>query len=278
MSNPYAIQVHCDGAMNYDRHQTGGNGYHIEFPESIDKEPIFKSIRNDQQGIHRLEIISILEAITELILLDKKEPGILRKAGSVEIYTDRYSVTDTTTLNAYRIKGWRKNKWNNYEGAAIKNSKLIDELDKARTKLRNLVGGYVAISYRKEKLNKIADKLSKQGKTTTNRGRKIVEKKKRNVIKRIFDGDEITYTDLSSGKRLNVRVYAWEVIKTEVEVCFEITSREFRGMIIKSRVSHAQKANLHRGHMYSIKIADVCRHHVTINSYKEKPLVTHKKI
>lgn len=276
MSNPYAIQVHCDGAMSYDKHQTGGNGFHIEFPESIDKEPISRSIRNDHQGIHRLEMISILEAIEELLLIDKKEPGVLRKAGSVEIFTDRHSVTDETNLNPYKVQGWRRNKWKSHEGADIKNSKLIDGLDKARMKLAKAVSGRVSISYKKEKSNKVADKLSKIGKTVSNRGRKIIEKKRRNVIKRLFDGVEIKYSDISPETRITARVYAWELISNDVEVCFEIISREYRGMIIKARVSQEQKLKLHRGHIYHLKIAEVFRHHITIKSFKEKTTPTHK--
>jgi ribonuclease HI len=120
MHNPYAIQVHCDGAMSYDKNQTGGNGFYIEFPESIDKESISVSIRNDKQGIHRLEMISILESIEKLLSIERNQPGILRKASSVEIYTDRYSVTDEKFLNPYRIKEWRNKRWKNHEGADIK--------------------------------------------------------------------------------------------------------------------------------------------------------------
>lgn len=275
MSNPYAIQVHCDGAMSYDKHQTGGNGFHIEFPESIDKEPISSSIRNDHQGIHRLEMISILEAIEELLSLEKNEPGVLRKAGSVEIFTDRHSVTDGTNLNPYKVQGWRKNKWKSHEGADIKNSKLINDLDKARIKLAKAVGGRVSISYKKEKLNKTADKLSKIGKTVSNRGRKIIQKKRRNVIKRLFDGPEVKYSDISSEVRITARVYAWELISDDVEVCFEIFSRKHKGMIIKARVNQDQKLELHRGHIYYLRIAKVHRYHVTINSFKEKATPNH---
>jgi ribonuclease HI len=275
MSNPYAIQVHCDGAMSYDKYQTGGNGFYIEFPESIDKETISRSIRNDQQGIHRLEMISILEAIEELLLIDRKEPGILRKAGSVEIFTDRHSVTDETNLNPYKVQVWRKNKWKSHEGADIKNSKLIDGLDKARMKLAKAVGGRVSIFYKKEKSNKVADKLSKIGKTVSNRGRKMVEKKRRNVIKRLFDGPEIKYSDISLKTAITARVYAWELINKDVEICFEIISRKHRGMIIKARVGQDQKSKLHRGHIYHIKISEILRHHITIKSFKEKTIPTH---
>jgi ribonuclease HI len=256
--------------MSYDKHQTGGNGFHIEFPESIDKEPISRSIRNDHQGIHRLEMISILEAIEELLSIDKKEPGILRKAGSVEIFTDRHSVTDETLLSPYKVKTWRSNKWKSYEGADIKNSDLVNSVDKARMKLTKAVGGRVSISYKKEKSNKTADKLSKIGKTVSNRGRKMIDKKRRNVIKRLFDGPEVKYADISFEMRITARVYAWELISDDVEIFFEIVSRECRGMIIRARVSQDQKLDLHRSHIYHLKIAEVLRHHITIRSFKEK--------
>lgn len=271
MANPQAIQVHCDGAMDYDTRQTGGNGYVIEFPDFIEQEPITGAVRSDGQGIHRLEMISIVEAMETLLAFGKRNPDTLRKAAAVEIYTDRLSVTDGELINPYRLQFYRKNGWRTHEGKAVKDKDLLDRIDKTRIKLGQAVGGPVTISYERRKQNKVADKLSKEGKREGVRGRAIIKKKRRQVTKRLFEGPEVPYDSLVEGSRWSVRLYAWEVVGDQCEVCFEVFDGEYQGRVVKAYVDLATKHDLHRDHCYTFDLAKVQKHNILIENIQEVP-------
>lgn len=261
MANPRAIQVHCDGAMNLDTAQTGGNGFIIEFPESIELEPISKALRNDGQGIHRLEMISVIEAMEELLRLDKANPGLLRKAAAVEIYTDRLRITDGELGSPWRIREYRKNKWKTHEGKPVKDSDLWNSLDKTRTKLTAAVGGRVEVRFERENKNRVADKLSREGRRGVTKSRKIRLKKNRNVTKRLTEGSEIKYPLLSPGDVFPVRVYAWEPVGEQYEICSEILDGEFAGKILKMYVSQEEKRLIHRTYSYDLSVKEIFAHH-----------------
>lgn len=269
MSNPQAIQVHCDGAMDYDSKQTGGNGFVIEFPDNIGQEPIERAYRNDKQGIHRLELISIIEAMEELVRREKKIPGLLRKAAGVEIYTDRLSATDSELTNPYRIRDWRRDGWKTKEGKPVKDKDLLDRIDKLRVKLIKLVGGGVSISYKREKRNKVADRLSKVGKNSSLSKKSTISKKNRRVIRRLYSGGRIKLSLLKTGMSIEGRVYAWERVSAEYEICFEICGGAFEGLVLVAYVDDKQKSGLHRGHRYSLEVGDVYREHVRIKRFEE---------
>lgn len=148
MDNPHAIKIHCDGAMDYDKYQTGGNGFVIEFPDYFNKDPVEKSISRTGHGIHQLEMISILEAIEELIKI-YKDDLFPRTSSGVLIFTDRHSVP--SLLNPYAVREYRNNDWNNHEGKPIKDKVLIDRIDKARVKLSQKTGGRVEIKWKDRK-------------------------------------------------------------------------------------------------------------------------------
>lgn len=267
--NPYTINVHCDGAMDYDKNQTGGNGFFIEFPESIGMEPIYRSCRNDGQGIHRLEMISIAEAINELINLDKRNPGLLSKSSGVRIYTDRFYATDETQLNPFRIATYKKNHWENDEGKPIKNKEILDKISTLRKKLSNVVKGSVEINYHKEKRNKTADKLSKKGKRGILPGNLSFKKKSVKISPRKFSGPEINYSALTQGETLNVRVYKAELVGDEYEVGAEIIDGIFSGMTIKIYINKDIRSKIHRQHNYKIIIGSPYRHHILISHFEE---------
>lgn len=269
MADPRAIQIHCDGAMDYDPKQTGGNGYIIEFPESIESETITGIARNDGQGIHRLELISLIESMEALTNWSKKNPMLLRKASGIELYTDRISVTDNELTNPYSIRDWRRNKWQNHENKAIKNSDLLDRVDKLRTKLAQQLGGRVSISYKREKKNKVADKLSREGKKSQMRGVRLFQKKEKNITRRLYKGKDIDYSRLSPSTALEVRAYAWERVRKQYEVCFEVCSGEFEGAVIKANIDDIQKTEIHRSHYYEIVLKEIFTHHVTISTFDE---------
>lgn len=268
MKNPHAIQIHCDGAMDYDKNKTGGNGFIIEFPDNLNIEPILHLFRNDGQGIHRLEIISIIDAMKELLVFSKNFPNILRGCSGVEFYTDRMHVTDNYLTNPYKINDWRKNGWVNDDGKEIKDKDLLDLLDKTRKKLSSLVCGRITIDYEREKQNKIADKLSKKAKYIGLKGRTTAKKKNRRVIKRFYNGTEIDYSNVNK-EEINVRVYAWENIREQTEVFFEICSEYLHGRIIRTYVDDELKSKLHRGHIYTIKIIEILKGYIKIKLIKE---------
>lgn len=269
MNNPYVITIHCDGTMEYNSKQVGGNGFIIEFPDSFNLDPITRYLRNDRQGINRLEMISILEAIEELLSFDKKNPGVIRNASGVTIYTDRFNATDDKALNPYRIQGYRKNHWKTFEGKPVKDKDLLDRIDKTRKKLAQAVDGRVDISYKREKQNKAADKLSKLGKRSVIHSKRIIQKKNRNIAPRKFDGSEIDYSSIHSGDSFVVHVYAWESVQNEIEIIVEIMEGLYISRTIKLYVDPATKRDIHRQHIYEIEISEVYAHHVRVNSYKE---------
>lgn len=269
MENPRAIRIECDGAMEYDSVQTGGNGYIIIFPDFFGLEPIAKSIRNDKQGIHRLEMISIFEAMEELLAFGKRNPGIIQRAEAVEIYTDRISVTDENQTNPYRIKEWRKADWKNHEGKDIKNYDLLERIDKTRLKVMGAIMGRVSINWIPERKNKAADKLSKFGKITSVTGRRIIAEKRRSVAPRLFSGQEVKYSKLTHRDTLELRLYAHEYIRTQYEASFEVCSGILRGQVVKIYIDEEQKATIHKHHFYLIEVKEVFRNHITAIFLKE---------
>lgn len=206
-------------------------------------------------------MISIIEAMEALLSFDKKNPGILRMAAGVEIFTDRYSVT--TLVDPRRLRDWRRNGWKTYEDKPVKDKDLLDKIDKTRTKLAAVVRGSVSIGYKRERKNKVADKLSKEGKKIATGGRKTMEKKLRRVARRIFGGNEIQYPRLKEDGVFEAHVYAWERVGDRYEVCFEVSSGEYVGKIVKAYISEGQKAKVHRGHYYTVRIDKVFTHHIT---------------
>ena len=123
--NPYAIYVYCDGAMQYDSKSTGGVGFEIVFPESVELENIQKSFgRYEGANIERLELEGILQGMNGVLDVFQQEREKFRNVQTIIFITDRLSLADSNKTNPYRIRDWRKNKWRNHEGKAIKN---IDE-------------------------------------------------------------------------------------------------------------------------------------------------------
>jgi len=134
--NPYAIYVHCDGSMEYNSKSSGGVGLHIRFPETIELQEMIKPIgRYEGANIERLELEAISQGIDLLMSLFDKEREKLNTISKIIFITDRYGLCDKEKTNAYRIRDWRHNKWRNFENKPIKNSDLLEEIDKGRKKL-----------------------------------------------------------------------------------------------------------------------------------------------
>jgi ribonuclease HI len=266
--NPYSIIIHCDGAMNYDKNSTGGNGFIIEFPDDLNRESIKVSIRNDNQGINRLEMISIQEAVRELLRVNAKEEIFKNITGGVIIYTDRNSVTDEGQLNTYRIAEYRRNKWKTIEGREVKNKDLIDSIDKDRHKLAKLISGRVEIKYKREKYNKVADKLSRVGKSMIIQSKSTRLQKNVMVTRRKYTGSAVDYSQIGIGEVLVVRVYKWEQVNKQVEISAEIVSVEYHGRKIVIYISTSEKNSVHRSKNYEVEVLKVNKHYIIVKNWK----------
>lgn len=264
MLNDNAIAIYTDGAMDRDTKQTGGTGYVIKFPDFVDAPDIEESFRRDGQGIHRLEMIAILEALESLNKWIKKNGEHIKNVSGVVIHTDRYSLTEL--LNPWKISGWRRKGWKNHEGKPIKDKDLLDKIDKNRTKLSKRIYGRVEIIYLRRKFNKEADKLSKVGKKGVGKNKIILSEKSSKISKRLFDGEEIKYSDLSVGESLDVRVYMKDPVQKEFEVIGEISEGKYFGKKIRIYVSFIDELDLHRHHYYRFTIKEVYKHHIRVMS------------
>lgn len=197
-------------------------------------------------------------------LLDLERKALLVKNFNAIIFrTDRYSISDSGKITPpYILRAWRKNDWCNHEGKAIKNSVLLDKLDKLRLKVHNKFYVSVYIEYIRRKFNKQADKLSRTGqRQNINRSISIPGLK---VIKRKYNGDEIDYRKLNSNSFLKVRVYKKEKVGNQYEVCVEICEGQFEGKKAKIYTDHSLERKLNRGNTYTIKLQIIGSHHVTI--------------
>ena len=264
MHKPDVININTDGAMDLDTKQTGGTGFVIVFPELSEIPTIKESFRRDNQDIHRLEMIAIFEAMETLIKWIKNNGRESLGSSRVIIHTDRISIIDDGLLNPWKISEWRRNDWRNHEGKPIKHKDLLDQIDKSRKKLRNMLRGSVEILYVRRKHNKQADKLSKKGKKGETRNRKIITEKNQKVCKRLFDGEEIKYKELGIGDQLEIRIYKKDPVQKEYEIIGEISDGEHFGKKIKIYVDFMQELELHRHHFYKVEIKEVCKRHVWI--------------
>jgi ribonuclease HI len=264
VKNPYAIYVHCDGAMNYGSKSRGGIGIEIEFPESIQSENISMSLGSYQYAnIERIELEAIYQGIQRIQSLYLDEPDKFTNVSEIIITTDRASLIERT--NPYTIQKWRsnQNKGHTHEGKAVKNFDLLEKIDKARAKLNKLTHCSVTIEYARRKHNKKADGLARKGKMNL-----LVENdisiKGTKIGKRIYDDCEIDYKHLRKGDQLHVRVFKKEPVMEQWEIMVEVCEGRFLGKKIRIYSDSEQESFLHRHHEYLIKLVDIFTHHLTI--------------
>lgn len=262
--NPYALYVHCDGAMNLDSKNTGGVGLEIIFPDSLNRESIKKSIgRFEGANIERLELEAILRGMRELLMLFAKDRKELKEINTIIFITDRYGLRDEGKTNPYKIAIYRKNKWHNHEGKAIKNSDLLDEIDKTRKKIVSEYNCSLEIKYTSRKNNRSADKLAKSGKTKSSVDR-IIIKNGVKIGRRKFDGGEVRYNLLKEGQELIVHVFMKDLVKEQWELSAEICEGEYLGERLKIYTDFELERNIHRHHIYNVKIKKIFSHHIQI--------------
>lgn len=277
MTNPYAIYVNCDGAMDYSPNNPGGIGFIISFPEPVQLEPISISRGIYQNGnIEMLELEALIQGFKEMRKVYEEHKNILFRVNQIIFVTDRYHLNDNEKTSAYTISAWRKNRWRNFENKPIKNHKLLDELDKERQKLSKATRMKISIEYRSRKKNRGADKLAKAGKKQGLLNNKLW-KKGQKIGKRKFDGPEIKYNVLTPGMMLQINVFRKDPVQHQWEVWGEIVQPPYLGNKLKIYADDIISAQLKRGNEYSIKIEKVFRYHIhidgdTIINKKHPPL------
>lgn len=271
--NPYAVYINCDGAMDYDKHNTGGIGFIFSFPDNIDLQEISISKGVYIGGnIERLEYEALIQAMEYAIDLFETHSEKLQNVPQIFLVTDRFALNDGERTNAFKIQAWRRNSWKNHEGKPIKNHDLLDKLDKTRKKLSQNTGARVNIIYRPRKKNKQADKLAKKGKTEGIKNDSLAKKGEK-IGKRIFDGAEIKYVKLQAKDELLIHVFRKDPVQELWEVWVEICEGDNKGEKFKIYADNELAKKLRRRNYYSIKIREVFRFHTTI--YRTTKKVKH---
>ncbi len=264
LQNPYALYVFCDGAMDYGSKNAGGVGLEIVFPEFVELESIKKSIGSYQgANIERIELEAILQGMQEVLDLFKKHKDKLMNIKTIIFMTDRFGLNDNDKTSPYRIKEWRRNKWENYEGKAIKNSDLLEKIDKTRKKIYDATFCMVEINYGRRKFNKTADKLAKAGKLGLIVKNNIALKGVK-IGKRKFDDIEVDYDLLQEGEEYHVHVYKKEPVRDQWEISAEICDGRLIGKKLRIYSGSEVESCLHRRHEYKVIVEKVYMHHVAI--------------
>ncbi len=259
-----SIYIHCDGSMKYDSKSSGGIGYIIKFPDWLEIDDIAESIGTyEDSNIERLELEGIIQGMKGFRYFNKKNPVDLSDVNNVIVVTDRYDLQDERRTNPYKIARWRKDKWKNHEAKEIKNHRLLDELDKIRSKIYTETRKSVRIEYRPRKQNREADKLSKKAREIpiTNRSVAIEGNK---IGRRKFDGGPVAYRRIHPKDYLRIHVYKKQLIQNDWEISVEICD-EFRfGQKMKIYTDYTLAEKLNRGNEFIVRIKKSFTHHVTI--------------
>lgn len=264
MNNPYAIYVNCDGAMDYNSKNIGGIGFMINFPDSVNLDPIPISIGRYIGGnIEIYELEALIQAMKKTLEVIEENFQLLKNIKNIIFITDRYGLREEDKTSAYKIREWRKNNWKNFEGKPIKNHKLLDELDKARKKLADKTFARVTIEYRPRKQNKVADKLSKEGKKEGLIMEKLA-KKGHKIGKRKFDGSELLYSKLKVKDEIQINIFRKDPVQDEWEIWGEVCKFDMIGSKLKIYADDLLAKKLQRGNEYVVKIKSVYSHHIKI--------------
>ena len=206
-----------------------------------------------------------MQGMKEVIKLFENNNAKLRGIRNIIFTTDRLSLNDEEKTSPYRIREWRKNNWHNHEGKAIKNSDLLDKIDKTRKKIADSTFCSIKIIYRRSKFNKTPDKLAKEGKkqpiVKTNIALKGIK-----IGRRKYDGIEVDYEHLEKEKEYVVCVFKKDPVRDQWEIWVEVCEDKILGQKFKiySEDSSEIENKLHRHHEYKIRIKTVYAHHVTI--------------
>lgn len=264
-TNPYAIYVNCDASMAYEPHNPGGVGVVITFPEQVDLQEITHILgRYEGANIERLELEAISKGMDLLTSKFQDEKEKLQSVKVVVIVTDRQGLDDSYKTSAFHIRDWRHNKWKNFECKPIKNSDLLDEIDKKRKKLSQVGHCTVEIQYQRRKYNRKANNAAAKG-----RKKDIVDKsievKGLKICKRKYSGQDIDYSSLKEGDKFPLRIYMKQPVRDEWEISGEICEGKNEGEIIVFYTDNETEVNLHRHHIYRLTVKKVLLHHIRIS-------------
>jgi ribonuclease HI len=263
--NPYAIYVYCDGSMDYNSRNTGGVGLYIKFPETVELTEITRPIgRYEGANIERLELEAISQGLDLLTDLFKQERDKLASVNKVIFVTDRIGVSDKQKTSAFRIRDWRHNNWKNFEDKPIKNSDLLDEIDKKRKKLSQFAHCSIEIIYQRRKHNRRADKAAKEGKKQAIVD-KSIELKGVKIGKRLYSESDIEYKNIGENQKFIVHIFKKEPVRDEWEICADICDGKNQESKIVIYADSNIESVLHRHHKYQITVSKVYRYHVRIS-------------
>lgn len=263
-TNPYAIYVHCDGAMDYNPKNSGGVGYQIKFPDSVPLDIIEESIgRYEKANIERLELEAIIQGMNALINVFEGKSEELKCVNTIIITTDRYGLNDNEKTSPFRIRDWRKRNWHNHEGKAIHNSDLLEKIDKTRKKLSDKTYCRIRIEYLRRKYNKAANRLAKRGKQSSLINDSLSIKGIK-IGRRKFDGDEIDYKKLKEKEEISVHIFKKDPVRDQWEVNCEICEGEYISKKLRIYTDDKLENKLQRHHIYLVKIKKVFTHHILI--------------
>lgn len=264
LHDPDTLYIHCDAAMDYDSQNSGGVGFTIIFPDFMGLKNVEKFIgRYVGANIERLELEAILRGMNELLKLYKIYPDKFKNLRNIIVTTDRSGLDDEYKTSVYKIQGWKRNRWYNYEGKAIKNSDLLNDVDKTRRKIMSRTHCFPRIKYQPEKYNKVADKLSRAGKRKSKK-RSDIALWGMKIGKRIYNGGEVNYRILTAKDKYHIRVFRKEPVRNQWEINVEICKGRLLGQKMKIYTDTAMQKKMHRWHHYFIIIKEVFNHHVTI--------------
>lgn len=265
-----AIYVRCDAGMDYKPKNPGGVGVVIEFPDFVDLEPVeFDFGKYTGANIERLELEAIIRGMEEILKLYGTESDKLRSVKRIIIVTDRFGLSDEEKTSPYRINEWRKNKWKNHEGKSIKNSDLLEKVDKTRNKLRARTYSNIEINYEPRRYNKVANKLSKKGKIKSLPARSI-DLKGTKQGRRKFDGEEIKYSLLRPKEEHTIHIFKKDPLPEQWEIHAEFCEGMYEGKKIKIYTDDKLERKLHRHHSYQVRIKSAFRYHIVIyKTFKE---------
>jgi ribonuclease HI len=255
--NPYALYVHCDGAMDYGPNRFGGVGIVLKFPDFTGLEEMRFSLgKYSNTNIERLELEALIQGIGETRKVFQKYKSELSNVHHVIFLTDRDGLSDTRRTNPSAIRNWRHDNWKNHEGVPIKNPDLLDELDKLRTKLAKEARARINIEYRPRNKNKMADRLSKKAKENG-----IVDKSLENpslkLFRRRFDGDQVRYKAFKAEQILHIHVYHKIGLREGWQVWAELCSGADLGKKLQLYVDDATAAFLQRGNEFNVRLEKV---------------------
>jgi ribonuclease HI len=268
--NPYAIYVFCDASMDYDSKNTGGIGLVIDFPECVSLDSIIQPIgRYERANIERLELEAIIQGMKLLLEVFQRERERLTSVGQIIFITDRYKLCDSERTNAYKLKAWRANDWKSFENVSIKNTDLLDEVDKLRIKVNGNTHCNIRILYARNKYNRRADKAAGIGKHGGLIKRDI-EVKGIKIGKRKYTGSDVDYRRITLGQIINVHIYKKEPVAESWEIFAEICEGELAESKLSIVAESSLESILHRHHKYIICVKEILQHHIRIEDAVEE--------